>query len=123
MYNRKIYFTGSASGNNQANVLVPSKGTLIGVQWAVDYDSITDGASVTLELSRASTNEVAINEAQQSISEVRWFSNFVTSGLAQFSVNLFVPTSVPFMQGQLIYLHSIVGGTVVFRGGAILWLR
>ena len=122
MYSHKLYATGSASGNNNANIIIPSRGKIVGVQWAVHFDSTTDGAFCTLEISRASVNEIAINAAQQSVSEIHFGSNFVTSGLGQFGVNAFFPVNVPMEQGQALYLHSIVAGTVVYTGGAIIWL-
>lgn len=119
---RKLYATGSATANAVQSIVIPSRTTLKQVQWAVRINSITDGAQLNLELSLASAREIAVNEAQQSISEVVIESNFVTSGLAQSGINLIVPCSVPLNQGQLIYLHALVGGTVVYDATLILWI-
>lgn len=122
VYSRKLYATGSATANGVAIITVATAARLLGVQWAVDLDSITDGAGVVLELSATSATEIAVNEAQQCLSEVRWFGNFVTSGLAQTGINLWVPLPmVPCTQGQKLYLHAVISGTVVYRGGGTLW--
>jgi len=124
MYTRKLYATGSATANNAANIVVPTKGWLTQVQWCVKYDSITDNATAVLEISLASATEVAVNDAQQCISELAYASNFVTSGLVNGSIQLVVPVHVPLAQGQKIYLHAgLIAGTLTFTGGAILWLR
>ena len=118
---RKLYATGSATANAVANVTIPSRTTLRQIQWAVRFNSITDGAQVNLELSLASAREIAVNEAQQSVSEIVYEQNFVTSGMNMGNVNLVVPCSVPLSQGQLLYLHALVGGTVVYDATLILW--
>lgn len=110
----KLYGTGSATANGVASVTIPSAGTIRGVQCAVRMNSITDGAQLNIEVSRASAREVAVNGAQQCICEVVAEGNFVTSGLAQFGINQFFPTNVSVVQGQIIYLHALVGGTVVY---------
>lgn len=122
MISRKIYATGTADTNNAASVQVPSRCRLLGVQWALDADMVTDGASVIAEISLASTNEIAVNQAQQCVSEVRLFNNLATSGMTAVGVNTFFPVDLSLIQGQLVYLHFLVDGTVTFRGGAVLWL-
>lgn len=121
MYSRKIYATGSATANGAATITVPSASTLVGVNWACRFDSITDNAAAAIELSLASATELNVNAAQQCISEIEWSNNFVTSGLIGTGINLFVPVSVRFAQGQFIYMHFLVGGTVTVVAVAILW--
>jgi len=122
MYSRKLYATGSATANGVATITIPGASRLIGLQWAVNFDSITDNGIVVMEISAASATEIAVNEAQQSISQICYQSNFVTSGLVNGAVNLFVPVpSVPWAQGQRLYMHATVSGTAVFTGGAVLW--
>jgi len=122
VYARKLYGTASATANNVANVTIPTAGRIVGVQFAVRYNSITDGGQVDLEISLASAREIAVNGAQQCVAQVAFESNFVTSGLAQNGVNLFVPTDLRVTQGQIVYLHCVVGGTIVFDATAMLWL-
>lgn len=123
-YSRKIYATGAATANNVANILVPRPSTLVAVQWAVKFDSITDNGTCVLELSLASATEVATNQAQQCISELAYASNFVTSGLANGAVNMWVPVEVHFAQGQTLYMHAgLVAGTITYTGGATLWFK
>lgn len=78
-------------------------------------DCNTDNGQVNMEVSRASAREIAVNGAQQCVLEVSLASNFVTSGLAQNAVNLFVPLNVEVVQGQIIYLHALVTGTVTYN--------
>jgi hypothetical protein len=117
----KLYATGAATGNGVASVVIPSAAALKGIQVAVRVNSITDGAQVNLEVSRASAREIAVNGAQQAILEVALEGNFVTSGLAQAGINQFFPVSVPVTQGQIIYLHALVAGTVVYDATFIIW--
>jgi len=122
MFSRKLYATGSATANGVASITVPSPCRLIGMQWSVKFDSITDNGICTLEVSAASSTEIAINEAQQCIAEVSYQSNFVTSGLVNGSLVKAMPIpAVPWAQGQKIYLHAVVAGTITYTGGAVLW--
>jgi hypothetical protein len=121
-YTRKLYFTGSATGNSLASQIIPSRSRLVGVQWGVWFDCVTDNASFVLEVSRSSATEIAVAGAQQCITEIAFRQNFVTSGLAPGMVNLWIPTDVPFEQGQIVYLHGVVVGTITATGGAVLWL-
>lgn len=122
MYSRKVYATGTATGNGVATVTIPANSRLIGIDWSIDINSITDNAELVAELSAASATEIAVNEAQQCLGEIRIFGNFVTSGLAQYGVNKSTPVpAVPFAAGQKIYLHVVVTGTLTYQGGAVLW--
>jgi len=116
----KIFATASATASGAAQVTIPNRGTIRAVQWAVRLNSITDGAQLDLEISRSSAYEIAVNGAQQSISEVAFEGNFVTSGLAQNGINLWVPVNISVDQGQIIYLHARVAGTLTYTATAIL---
>jgi hypothetical protein len=117
----KLYGTGSATANAVAQVTLPQRLTLKGIQAAIRINSITDGAQVDLELSRASAQQIATNGALDSILTVSVEGNFVTSGLAQFGVNQFFPVDAPFEQGAILYLHALVAGTVVYTATFTLW--
>lgn len=123
MYTRKLYFTGSVTGNGLTTQIIPSRSRLVGIQWGIWFDCITDNASFVLEISKASATEIAVAGAQQAISEIAFRQNFVTSGLAPGMVNLWVPCDVVLDQGQILYLHGVVVGTITATGGAILWLN
>ncbi len=112
----KLYATGSATGNNVANVVIPSAGRIRGIQVDVSADSITDNAQVDLEVSRASATEINVNGSQQCVCQVGLRNNFVTSGLAAAAVNVFFPVDVAVTQGQIIYLHAVIVGTVTYFG-------
>lgn len=117
----KLYGTGSATANAVANVQIPNASRIRGIQASVYADCITDNGFLKVEVSRASAREIAVNGAQQALVEVNVATNFVTSGLSQFGVNQFFPIDVPVVQGQLIYLHAAVSGTVTYDATFILW--
>lgn len=112
----KLYFAGGSSGNALASIVIPSNTKLRQIQYAWYFDSITDNADCTLELSRASASEIAVNGAQQCVAQVTSGNNFVTSGLSSSAVNGFIPVNIPMVQGQILYLHALVVGTIAFFG-------
>lgn len=121
MRTMRLYATGSATGNAVAQITIPSRATLRMVQAAVRINSITDGAQLDLELSRASASQIATNGALDSILQISIEGNFVTSGLAQYGVNQAFPLASPFEQGSILYLHTLVAGTVVYTASFIIW--
>jgi hypothetical protein len=116
----KLWATGSATANAVIAYQIPQSSTLKLIQAAIRYNSITDGGQCDLELSYASAREIQTNAAQQSILAVAFESNFVTSGLCQTGVNQVYPVRAPFKQGQFIYLHALIGGTIVYDATFLL---
>lgn len=116
----QLYGTGSATANAVASVIIPSATTIKAVQVAVRYDSITDNAAVGLELSKVPTSLIATNGALDPFLHVDFFGNFVTSGLAVGATNLFIPVAVECRQGEVVYLHALVAGTVTYFATFIL---
>jgi hypothetical protein len=88
---------------------------------ALRFNSITDDSSVALELSRVPTSQIAVNGAQDPFLDISAFVNLLTSGLAIASHNMFYPLRVPCRQGEIIYLHAAVAGTVSYVFNGILW--
>lgn len=121
MSSLKLYGSAGATANSVASVIVPSATRIRGVQFAAIIDCNTDNGTAQVEVSRASAREIAVNGAQQAIAEIWLQSNFVTSGLAQYGVNEFFPVDVPVVQGQIIYLHIVIAGTVTCSVSALLW--
>lgn len=121
MRTMRLYATGSATANAAAQITIPSRITIRAVQAAVRVNSITDGAQVDLELSRASASQIAVNGALDALLQISVEGNFVTSGLAQFGVNQTFPLAAPFEQGAILYLHTLVAGTVVYTASFIIW--
>lgn len=117
----RLYATGSATGNAVAQITIPTRATIRAVQAAVRINSITDGAQVDLELSRASASQIAVNGSLDSILQVSAEGNFVTSGLAQFGINQTFDVNAPFEQGAILYLHATVAGTVTYTASFIIW--
>jgi len=118
-----LYATGSSTAAAVATHTCLSALNLVGISWGVDYDSITDGASVSLECSALPTSELTTNDSRQIIDVVRFFGNFVTSGLGQYGQKHYQPVNVTFRPNDLVYLHATVGGTVVYRVNVTLWFK
>lgn len=123
MYTRKLYTTTSTTGNGIGQLIVPSRARLKKVRWSVNVDSITDGTIVRLELSYSASSEIALNGAQQCIDEVALYGNFVTSGLANLSINEDRDVDAPFNQGQILYLHGLFGGTLSVTTSVLCWFQ
>jgi len=116
----QIYGTGSATANAVAQVIIPSATRIVGIVATLRCDSITDNASVQIELSKVATSEIAVNGAQDPFFTLGHYSNFVTSGLSNGGINGYWPLAVDCRQGEIIYLHTLVTNTSYFFTG-ILW--
>lgn len=116
----QLYGTGAATATSVAQVTIPSQGRVVGIQIDLIIDSVTDNALVRLEFSKVPTNQIGTNGALDPILEVGMAGNFATSGLAQAGVNQFFPVDIPVRQGEIIYLHATVAGTVTYYVNAIL---
>lgn len=117
----KLYGSGASTANAVASVIIPSATRIKGVQVQAFIDCVTDNGACQLEISQASASEIAINGSQQCIVTIGMFSNFLTSGLAQFGVNQFFPVDVAVAQGQILYLHALVSGTLTYTFTGLLW--
>lgn len=115
----QLYATGAATATSVANVTIPSATTIKGVHLDLVIDSVTDNAIVRLEFSKVPTNQIGTNGALDPFLEVAVAGNFATSGLAQGGVNKFFPLSVSCRQGEIIYVHATVAGTVTYYLNAI----
>lgn len=116
----QLYATGSATATSVASVTIPTAGRVSGIQIALGIDSVTDNAMVRLELSKVPSNQIATNGALDPFLEINLAGNFATSGLAQTGVNQFFPVDVPVRQGEIVYVHATVTGTVTYYVNAIL---
>lgn len=83
-------------------------------------DSITDNAQVRLEYSKVPTNQIGTNGALDPFLEVAIAGNFVTSGLAHAGVNQFFPVDIPVRQGEIVYIHAQIAGTVTYYANAVI---
>lgn len=116
----QLYGAGSATATSVASVTIPASARIVGVQVNLLLDSAVDNAIVRCELSKVPTNQIAVNGAIDPFLEVGLESNFTTSGLAQTSVANFYPVDVACRQGELVYLHVSVTGTLAYSFNAIL---
>lgn len=117
----QLYGTGSSTANAVAQITIPSASTLRLAQLSLIIDSITDGASVRVEFSKVPVSQIATNGAQDAFLQAGLYGNFATSGLAQNGVNQNFPISVACRQGEIVYLHATVAGTVVYYANVIFW--
>ncbi len=118
----KLYGSGSSTGNAIAQVTIPSKGRIVGIQASVMMDQVADNSAGRAELSKSSASEIGVNGAQQCICEVGLYGNLVTSGLTGLGVNQFFPVDVPVDQGQIIYLHFSCTTTTIYATFLIHYL-
>src|SRR4029079_1285618 len=119
----QLYATGSATGTSVAQVTIPSAGTIHACQISLVCTSIVASTVVRIELSKVPTNQIATNGALDPFLECGIATNFVTSGLAHNGVPYTVPLNVPCRQGEIVYLHATVAGTVTYYFNGILWFK
>lgn len=117
----QIYGTTNATTTSLAQVTIPSAGTLNGLQYSLIATSITAGALARCELSKVPTNQIGTNGALDPFFEAGLSNNFVTSGMNQLGSVAFIPLRVPVRQGEIIYLHCTVAGTITFYFNGVLW--
>jgi len=84
-------------------------------------DAVTDNAAVRLQFSKVPTSQIAVNGALDPFLEVAIYGNFVTSGLAFAQINQFWPLSVHCRQGEIVYVHATVAGTITYFVNAIFF--
>lgn len=77
-------------------------------------DSITDNSAVRLELSKIPTSLIGSNGAIDPFASFALFGNLVTSGLSQIGLNQCFPLDVECRQGELVYVHALVSGTLTY---------
>lgn len=119
----KLYGTGAATANAVAQVIIPTGGRLRGIQYDVSIDSITDNAQADIEVSRASATEINVNGAQQCVCQIGLRNNLLTSGMTGNGLNGFLPVDVNVVQGQIIYLHAVVVGTITYFATFVIWFE
>lgn len=121
MRNLKLYGSGASTANAVASVIIPSATRIRGVQVQAFIDCNTDNGAAQLEISQASASEIAVNGAQQCIVTIGLFNNLSTNGMSTWGINNFFPVDVPVIQGQIIYLHALVSGTLTYTSTWLLW--
>jgi hypothetical protein len=110
----QLYGTGSATGNAVAQVTIPSATTVVGAMVAARFVAKADGGNCALEFSKIPTSQIAVNGAQDPFLQIDHYSNFVTSGLDNAAISTFYPLRVSCRQGEIIYLHAFIAGTVTY---------
>ena len=92
--------------NAVANIDIPTDGTIVGVDWAVNFDLDADGENNVTELSFIATGQQATNDARGVISAVAARVALVTSGVALASINKYVALDIDVAGGERLYLNS-----------------
>ena len=82
-------------------------------------DSVTDDSGVRIELSKVPTSLVGVNGAIDPFAMVSGRISFVTNGLSQNAQNGVIPLAVDCRQGEIIYFHTLVSGTITYFFNAI----
>jgi hypothetical protein len=118
----QIYGTGSATANGVAQVTIPAAAKLKAIQYSLIANSITDDVAVRLELIKVPTTQIAVNGALDPFFQIGLWGNFVTSGLSQVGENGTARVDVDMRQGEIVYLHVSIAGTVTYYFNGILWL-
>jgi hypothetical protein len=117
----QLYATGSATANAVAQITIPSATTLRQCNLSAMADAVTDNAAVRLQFSKVPTSQIAVNGALDPFLEIAVYGNFATSGLSLFGVNQFYPLAVHCRQGEIVYVHATVAGTITYFVNAIFF--
>jgi hypothetical protein len=117
----QLYASASATASAVAQVVIPSRTKIKGIQYAISLVCKTDAVTVDLELSKIPTSQISVNGAKDPFFHFAAASNFVTSGLSQPSFCYFIPLDVDCRQGEIIYLHAYLTGTATFRFHGLLY--
>jgi hypothetical protein len=120
----KLYGTWTANTEAIASYDVQEDGeicSMYGHLIITGADALNDAAA--LELSFASVSGFIANDTRASVFGMRTTQGFLTTGGGPCQQNGFVtfaPNGIPVSAGERMYLHGIVGGTIVAI--ASLWV-
>lgn len=128
------YRLGTGDGSVNASIAsfdsftAPRAGKLVGVLISVNPDSITDNVRVTVSVSRSAVNDTRTSASYSgaqtdTLGELTVTGNFVTSGLAQESHQIFIPCDEAIEIGTKIHAHNYQVGTAVIYAHILLYIR
>jgi len=112
--------TGSATASAVANVTIPSAAKIRGALIAVAIDSVTDNSRLFVECSKIPTSQLLTNGSQEPFLVVGAHVNVGAAGVGFGQINQFVPLDVDARQGEIVYLHVQVTGTLAYWANIIL---
>lgn len=115
----QLYGTGAATANAVAQVVIPTSGRIRGIQVSLIADSVTDNSQVRIEFSKAATSQIGVNNALDPLGQVGIFIN--GTQVAPNGVNVFLPLDEPIRQGEIVYLHALVAGTLTYLANAVIF--
>lgn len=113
--------TGVSVNDNLASIQVQRPGTIKSVRFAVTHDSVTDNASIHVEVSKSpvtSSNATSFNTSVIAMAASR--SNFVTSGLSTGGINHQVMVNKPVGLGEILYINVAGTGTNAVSGSVLV---
>ena len=112
----KLYASGSATANAVDSFQFARPGVIKQISANLTFDSITDGASCKIQVSRGATSDFGIGTGAitQGLFQFSVYGNFVTSGLSQSNLNPIVETNDRVVVGDPLYVHAVIGGTVAY---------
>lgn len=107
----------TATGNASDTFVVQRAGTIKQICFHFTFDSITDGASLKAQISRAAVADFGTSAnvgapLTQALAKLFVFGNFVTSGLSQVQGNFIVECNDRITVGENLYINQIVAGTL-----------
>lgn len=115
MVTKVLYGAVSATADNVITFDIVAPTTLVGIQWAINFDSVTDNSRLELMLSSESSSQFAVNNINDVLSVVAASVNLLTSGMYPTGINMLVPCMAPFKSQDRLALHALVSGTITAR--------
>lgn len=107
-----MYGTTAATANNIANIPVPRRGKIRGLQYSVYADLDADGEAAAWELSLLPVFQSTTNNTRNLIATFRVGATDVAgAGLVENSINGFVPLNIDVDPLQILYMNAVLAGT------------
>lgn len=114
MRSYKLYGSGSAAGDNVQNVLIAKSGRIKSIRWEVSFDAVADNSVLGLELSSRSTSQISTHDSTGDFSQVRSYTNLVTSGIFMGRASKQELVDIPIAAGERLYLHAGLVTTLTY---------
>lgn len=120
---RQLYGTGTASGDNVANLDFAKRGFITAIQAAIAWDCTTDGVIGHIELSMVPSFQGSTNDVLGPMMQLKTTNNLVTSGMTNTGFPAFVSgIAIPVEPGMKAYINASLSGTVTYRVTFLLYV-
>jgi len=124
MPTRRYRLTASTSSTSAAidSFAVARPGTIRQISFHMHFNSITDGASVQMQVSKSAVADFSVGAGTltPALAEFYQYGNFVTSGLDQVAGNFVVDCNDKVNVGDVLYLNVVIAGTVAILTDVLL---